>query len=209
MCSGSGLVSASDIWSNQLFATCSRRRSRSSSKCSRACDDANSYSWRPLHPAGQVLGKQLELHVALGDDLVCDLLAALVTRGLRFFGELLQPGALFCEHLLELFCDLAVRAAEVVAVELGLAALAQARHQVAKSLHPFAGLAEAGVEHAAQRRVGVAVVEQVVGDLVEEAVDLVGDPVLGPVPARVRPAAFKHCGLALHRVTSGARYAAL
>ena len=147
---------------------------------------------KPLHPACEVLGEQLELHVPFGDDLVGDLLSAFVARCLRLVAQLLEPGPLLCEHLLELFCDLAVGAPEVIAVELRLASLSQPRHQVTKTLHPLSRLSEPGIEHAAQRRVGVAVIQQVVGDLVEEAVYLVGDPLLGTVPPRVGPAALKH-----------------
>ena len=41
-----------------------------------------------------------------------------------------------------------------------------------------------------ERLVGVAVVEQLVGDLVEQAVDVVIEPDLRAVPSRVRPSAI-------------------
>ncbi len=76
------------------------------------------------------------LRSATTSSVICLRRSSPEVRG--FFGELLEAGALLCEDLLELLCDLAVGASEVVAVELRLAALAQARHQVAQSLHPFA-----------------------------------------------------------------------
>ena len=100
-------------------------------------------------------------------------------------GQRLEPGALLGDHLVELLGDLVEGAAEVVALELLLAPLAQALHELAQALHLLAvGRSEARVEHAAQRRVGVTVVEQVVGELDEEAVDVVLEPRLGAVPAR-------------------------
>ena len=57
---------------------------------------------QPPHTAGEVGGQQVELHVALGHDVVGDLLAALVARLAGVVGERLQPGAFFGHDLVEL-----------------------------------------------------------------------------------------------------------
>jgi hypothetical protein len=66
--------------------------------------------------------------------------------------------------------DLVVDAAEVVLLELLAALLAQLLEQLAHALDALAvAVLEALLHHAPQRGVEVAVVEQVVGDLVEHA----------------------------------------
>ncbi len=143
----------------------------------------------PAHPAGEVGGKQVELDAPFRHDVLGDLLATLVAGLAGVLGQGLEPGPLLGHHLVELLGDLVERPAEVAAVELLLATLAQALHELAQALDLLAvGAAEPRGEQAAQRRVGVAVVEQVVGELGEQRVDLVLEPGLRSVPAPVVPA---------------------
>ena len=78
--------------------------------------------------------------------------------------------ALLVDDVVELAGDLVVDAAEVEAVEALLALLAQLLEQLAHALQPLAvAVAQALVHHPAQRGVDVAVVQQLVGQLLEAA----------------------------------------
>ena len=181
---------ASDIWSKKLLASLLAQLLEQLLEVLTGLGRDEVVVLQAPHPSGQVGGQQVELDVALGHDVVGDLLATLVARLAGVVGERLQPGALLGHHLVELLGDLVERPPEISALELLLAPLAQALHELAQSLDLLAvGPAEARGEQAAQRRVGIAVVEQVVGELGEEGVDLVLEPGLGAVPAPVVPAA--------------------
>ncbi len=118
--------------------------------------------------------------------LVGDLLAALVTRRAGVGFEPLDAEPLLGQHLLELLGDLAVGAAEVTAVELLLALEPQLVEQVAQSLDLLAVRGPPPpVEHALERLVQVAVGQQVVGQLRQDGVGVVGQRLLGPVPPPV------------------------
>ena len=145
---------------------------------------------------GEVGRQHVELEVALGDDLVGDLLAALVAALARLPSELVEALALHVEHLAERLGDLLVHAAEVVALELVAPAPAQPLHEVAHA-HDLlvVPVAEALLHHAAQRRVQVAVVEQVVGDLLEHRLGVEVEADLRAVPLRVpEPRRASHRG---------------
>ena len=104
----------------------------------------------------------------------------------RLLGELVEALPLHVEHLAERLGDLLVDAAEVVALELVAPAAAQALHQVAHAHHLVAvPVAEALLHHPAQGGVEVAVVQQVVGDLLEHRVGVEVEPHLGAVPLGV------------------------
>ena len=136
--------------------------------------------------AGQVVREQVELHPPLGGHLVGDLLAALVTgvAGVRL--QPLDAEALLAQHVLELLGDLGVGAAEVTLLEQLLAFDPELVEQVAQSLDLFAvGGLPPPVEHALQRLVQVAVGQQVVGQLLEDGVGVVGRRLLGAVPPPV------------------------
>ena len=101
--------------------------------------------------------------------------------------------ALGLHDLAQLLGDLVVDAAEVEAVEPLLALLAQPLEQVAHALHVLAlPVAEALLQQAAQRGVQVAVVQQVVGDLLEDRVGVEVEPDLGAVPAAVAEPRRRH-----------------
>ncbi len=141
------------------------------------------------HLAGQIGREHLELQVALGHDLLGDLTAPLVPGLPRLLGQLFEPGALLGHHLVQFLLDLVEGPAQLTALELLLAGLAQALHELAQALDPVAvGSFEARREQPPQGRVGVPVVEQVVGQLGEQLVHGVDQPVLGAVPAPVVPA---------------------
>ena len=95
--------------------------------------------------------------------------------------------ALLVDDVVELVGDLVVDAAEVEAVEALLALLAQLLHQLAQALQALAvAVPHALLHHPAQRGVDVTVVEQVVGQLLEQALGVELEPLLRAVPARVR-----------------------
>ena len=79
--------------------------------------------------------------------------------------------------------DLEHRSAEVVPVEAVLALLAQFVHQLPQTLEAFTvAVAHAFLHHPAKRRVHVAVVQEVVGELVEQRVGIEIETSLGAVP---------------------------
>ena len=91
--------------------------------------------------------------------------------------------ALLVDDVVELVGDLVVHAAEVEAVEPLLALPAQLLEQLAHALHPLAvAIAQALVHHPAQCRVDVAVVEQVVGELLEQRIAVQLEALLRAVP---------------------------
>ena len=97
--------------------------------------------------------------------------------------------ALLVDDVVELAGDLVVDAAEVEAVEPVLALLAQLLEQLADALEAVAvAVAQALVHHPAQRRVDVAVVEQLVGQLLEQGVAVELEALLRAVPPGVREA---------------------
>ena len=104
----------------------------------------------------------------------------------RLLGELVEALPLHVEDLAERLGDLLVHAAEVVALELVATAAAQALHEVAHAHHLVAvPVAEPLLHHPAQGGVQVAVVQQVVGDLLEHGVGVEVEPDLRAVPLRV------------------------
>ena len=147
-----------------------------------------------LHHPGEVGREHVELEVALRDDLVGDLLAAGVAAVARLLGQLVEPLALHVEHLAERLGDLLVHAAEVVALELVAPPAPQALHQVAHAHHLVAvPVAEALLHHPAQGGVEVAVVQEVVGDLLEHGVGVEVEAHLGAVPLGVpEPRGARH-----------------
>ena len=139
--------------------------------------------------AGQVGRQHVELEVALGHDLVGDLLAAGVARLAGLAGQLVEPGPLGVEDLAERLGDLLVDAPEVVLLELVPPPPPQPLHQVAHA-HELLAVAvlEALLHQAAQGRVQVAVVEEVVGDLLEDRLGVEVEADLGAVPPGVAEA---------------------
>jgi hypothetical protein len=136
--------------------------------------------------AREVGWKLLELLAPLLGELVEELLAALVARLLRLVDATVDTGALLGDDLVQTVRDVFVHAAEVVAVELLPALLAQLLEHLAHSLDVAAlTILEPLLHHAAQRGVEIAVVKEIVGHLLEQRVGVEIEPDLGAVPAGV------------------------
>ena len=122
-----------------------------------------------LHLAREVGRHHVELHATALRRALGDLLALLVTRGGGLVDAPVDALALHVDDLVELHRDVVVHAAEVAVLELLATALAEALHHLAQPHELVAvPVAEALLHHPAQRRVEVAVVEEVVAHLVEE-----------------------------------------
>ena len=119
-------------------------------------------------------------------EILDDLLPALVPGEPGLVGPALDPRALLVDDVVQLLGDVVVDAAEVAGVELLAAALAEPLDHVAQAHELLAvAVVEALLEHPAERRVQVAVVEEVVGHLREEGVGVDVEPDLGAVPPGV------------------------
>ena len=91
--------------------------------------------------------------------------------------------ALLVDDVVELVGDLAVDPAEIELVEPILALLAQLLHQLAQALQPLAvAIAHALLHHPPQGAVDVAVVQQIVGELVEQPVGVELEAALRAIP---------------------------
>ena len=119
--------------------------------------------------AGKVVGQHVEAEVAVGGCISCSLGSAFVATALCRLGGVVDGVTLFVDDVVQLVGDLAVHATEVVLVESLLALLAQLVHQLAQALQALAvAITHAFLHHPPQRRVDVAVVQQIVGQLVEQ-----------------------------------------
>ena len=102
--------------------------------------------------------------------------------------------ALLVDDVVELAGDLVVDAAEVEAVEPLLALLAQLLQQLAHALHALAvAVAQALVHHPPERGVDVAVVEQFVGQLLQQGVAVELEALLRAIPPRVGEPSWTSC----------------
>ena len=137
------------------------------------------------------IGRELvELGLALGGHLgelaaaVLGDLAAL--RALPGIGApLLDPRALGLQDLVDLLLDVVEGRAEVVALELLLAPLAELLEQVLKTGHPPLRHLRPALEEPLERLLDVAVGHEVVGHRLEQVVGVEVPDVLRAVPARV------------------------
>ena len=94
--------------------------------------------------------------------------------------------AFLVDDVVEFGLDLVVDAAEVVPVETVLALLAQLFQQLAQALQPLAvAVAQALLHHPPQGAIDVAVVEEIVGQLVEDGLRVEFEALLRAVPARI------------------------
>ena len=138
------------------------------------------------HAAREIGRELLELLAALLREIFEELLAALVARGAGLVDAPVDALALLVDDLVELAGDVLVDAAEVVAVELLAAPLAQLLEHLAHAADVTAlAVAEALLHHPPQRRVEVAVIEEIVGHLLQQRVGVEVEPDLRAVPARV------------------------
>ena len=186
------------ICSNSWLASCWRSRSISSSNRRAASGRLEVVLLQLAHLAGEVVGQEVEAHVAvrrrfprrLGPALVAGALG--VRLGLAH--GVVDGVALLVDDVVELAGDLVVDAAEVEAVEALLALLAQVSSSSRTPCEPLAvAVAQALVHHPPQGGVDVAVVEQLVGELLEQGVAVELEALLRAVPARVREPSRHMC----------------
>ena len=186
ICSGLICDMPSDSWLNMLSSSWLRSSCISSSNRCRAASSIQSYCWSSCTRPGEVGRQLVELAAALLRELVEQLLAALVARLAGLVDPAVDALAFLLDDLVELAGDVVVDAAEVVAVEQLAALLAQLVEHLAQALDVAAvAVAEALLQRAPQRRVEIAVVEQIVGELGEQVVGVEVEADLGAVPARV------------------------
>ena len=135
---------------------------------------------------GEIGRQLLELLAPLLRELFEELLAPLVARLAGVVEAAIDAFALLLDDLVEPLGDVLVHAAEVVAVELLPAPLAQLLEHLAHALD-VATLAvlEALLQHPSQRGVQIAVVQEIVGHLLEQRVGVEIEPDLRAVPPRV------------------------
>ena len=174
-------------WLNIESSSCLRSSSISSSNCSRASSSIPVVLLELAHPAREV-GRQL---VELLSPLAARALRAISSRRLspdcRASSSRRSMPSRSCSTISSSSLgDLLVHAAEVVAVELLAALLPQLLEHLAHALDVAAlAVVEALLHHAAQRGVQIAVVEQVVGHLLEQRVGVEVEADLRAVPPRV------------------------
>ncbi len=136
--------------------------------------------------AGEVVGHQVEAHVAILRGRLRILGPTLVARVLRIAQRVLDRVTFLVEDVVDLVVDLVVHAAEIAVGESLLALAAQLLEQLAQPLevvsvavlHPL-------LHHPAQCRVDVTVVQQLIGQLVECRVGVELEPRLCAVPGRI------------------------
>ena len=138
------------------------------------------------HLAGEVVGHQVEPHVALGGGVTSVLLATRIAALLCGSQGVVDGVALLVDDVVELTGDLVVHAAEVVAVEPVLTLTPELLEQLTDPGQLLAvAVAHALVHHPPQCGIDVAVVQQLVGQLVEERVGVEVESTLRAIPPRV------------------------
>ena len=138
-------------------------------------------------------GQHVELHVALARRAARRAPGGADRRCRSASPDLIvERPALLVDDVAQLLGDVVVHAAEVVLLEQVRPPAPQLLHQLPQALQPLAvAIPEAALHHAPQRVVEIAVVEQVVGDLLQDAVGVELEADLGAVPPGVRePAAM-------------------
>ncbi len=147
-----------------------------------------------LHAPGEV-GRQLgELALAQLGDVFEQLLATRVSGLLRVVDAPVDALALHVDDLVELPGDVVVHAAEVALLQLLAPALAELVEHLPQAHELLAvAVAHALLHEPTQRRVQIAVVEEVVGHLLEQGVGVEVEAALGSVPSGVlEPRAAGH-----------------
>ena len=142
-----------------------------------------------LHLAGEVGREHVELHVLhrcrVGFELLLTLIDA-IALGLVRLTQLIERRPFRLDDLAQRIGDVVVDAAEIVVLEDLATALPEALHHVADALHvATVAIGQAVLHHLPQRRVDVAVIEQLVRHLTEEMVGVEIEPGLAAIPARV------------------------
>ena len=136
------------------------------------------------HLAGQIVGQHVEAELAVHGLVLRVLLAPRVATLLRVENRLVDRVAFFVDDVVQLVGDLLVHAAEVAALEQLLAPLAQALAHLLQPHHALAvGVGGPAVHEAPQSTTHVAVGQEVVGHLVEQAGRVEIEASLSSVPA--------------------------
>ena len=139
-----------------------------------------------LDLAGQVGRQQVELHAALGHGLAGDVLAAGVARLLGLAVEVVDRRPLGLDHLPQGLGDVVEHPAQLVVGQFLPPPLAEALHQLPQAGQPVAvRVAHPVLEEAAEGGVELTVVEEVVGELGQQAVGVELESLLGTVPPGV------------------------
>jgi len=136
-----------------------------------------------LHATGEIGRHLVELLPTLLGELLDDLLAAAVAGLLRLVEASLDALPLLIDDLAELVGDVVVHTPEVAPLQLLAPALAEALEHLAQA-HELVvvAVAEALLEHPAQSRVEITVVEEIVRHLLEQGVGIQVEPGLRSVP---------------------------
>ncbi len=139
-----------------------------------------------LHLAREVGRKLLELPTTLIGDVFHELLAALVTRARGLLDPAVDALALHVDDFVELLSDVVVDPAEVTVLELLPATLPELLQHLSQA-HELLVVAvlEPLLHEPAERRVEVAVVEEVVTHFIEELLGVEIEAGLAAVPTRV------------------------
>ena len=133
--------------------------------------------------SGEIVGQHVEAEVAVGGGVARRLRSPFVAAALGGLCRVVDRMALFVDDVVELVGDLAVHPAEVELVEAILTLLAQLVHQLAQALQALAvAIAHALLHHPPQGAVDIAVVQQIVGELVEQPVGIELEAALRAVP---------------------------
>ena len=173
-------------WLNIESSSCFFSSSISSSKRWRAASSIQSYSWSSLTRPARSGGSCSSCWRRCCASSSRSSSRRLSPDCARLVDAPVDAFALLVDDLVELARDVLVHAAEVVAVELLAPALAQLLEHLAHAADVAAlAILEALLHHPAQRGVEIAVVEEVVGHLLEQRVGVEVEPDLGAVPARV------------------------
>ena len=136
-----------------------------------------------LHLARQVGQQLVELAATLRGEVLDDLLAPPVPRLLRLVDATFDSLALTVDNVVEPLGDIVVYTAEVARLQLLTPALLESLKHLAQTHELFAvAVAQTLLQHAAERRVDVVVVDEIVGHLRQQRVGIEVEAGLGAVP---------------------------
>ncbi len=136
--------------------------------------------------AGQIVGHQVEAHVALVGSGLGVLGSTLVAGVLGVTSGIVDGVAFLVDDVVELSFDLVVDATEVGVLQALLTLGPELFEQLAQALHLLAvAVGEALLHHSSQGSVDIAVIQQFVGEFVERRVGVELETGLGAIPAGV------------------------
>ena len=136
-----------------------------------------------LNLSGQIGRQEVQGHAALGRHLVGDLLAALVARLAGFVDQVVDSPPLLVDDVAQPLGDVLVGPAEVVAVEHLPPALPEPLEDLPHAGDALAvAVREAPLHEPLEGLVEIAVIEELVRQLVEDVVGVEVEADLGPIP---------------------------